>query len=618
MGKDGIKNEIVFFINTYGAKFGGMESHQKNFIKYFTEKNARYFIKYIADKGEKYRILYQGNCVVETDSVMEIADWMRENTENMIYVFNNMAWIEEIAKIRGSVPNRMVLRSGGNDLLRAPVYDDTVPLLQRQKDIVNIINQSIDCFVVNSDFSYLQSVKQGICARKIKKLRGGVDQELCLWGMSQAENSRACFDKIHGTKGKKIFTVACRHVRFKGILETLYELEKIKDKKNWFFLLIGDGELHGEIRDFLKKNFDDSMYCLTGALSNEDTIRYICISDVLLNCSMYYLRTCGDGSYYHTETMGRTMMEALCCNVPIIATDVGGTSEIFLENKDPGILIQKHDELSGAIENICGQENYHVSIEQDYSWDRLSRSYMDLFDMLAEKSCKNIYAFDLDGTILGGTDEDAVRIFLKTHKRNNIYIINTAREMDDKMEAFFREIEGDYLIMQNGLKVYSKEHQTRVWNDMAEDYIANDSSLSEICSMLEEKIEEPVKMTHPNVISIRLTKYSDMDYLNNLTDYILSKYHQYIKYTSKRFIKIVHTFFNKRAALHFCLKNLNYRHLIAAGNGIHDLGAVSSADYSFMSEEFAYTEIENMLFFNKEQVGLPVIEMMFSVAGKQI
>lgn len=609
------KIDIVFFTNSIHVGFGGMETHQNIFIEHYTLSSSRYAVKYIAVKKDKYYIYYNGKSIFEADSINVFCQWLSNSlSQNAIFMFNNLSWIEDTENLRNYFPKiKFVIRSGGNDIFRAPIYTDEVLLELRQRSIVDIINAYINCLIVNSDYSYFRNIDLGINPRIMKKVRGGVNKKESIINIANRKHERELFDEKYGTYGKKIIVVACRLVPFKGVIEMLEEIRKIQHIENWFLVIIGDGELSSYIENYLSESFEKGRYVMLGAMSNAHTMKYISLCDLLINTSLYYLRNSGSGHYIHTETMGRSMIEALMNNVPILATNVGGTSEIFEENKSVGFLINDISEINKVLIDYFNGRDIEVVLDKDYSWENVFSQYNEIFDYLLNFKEKKVYVLDIDGTILNPeVDLNELEEILLKNKNDSIYIFNTARELDERTLEQCSKWRFDYIIVQNGLKIYTKDRKEIMWNDLAQEF-CEEEELQSLNIQLKKAITEQAKVTHPNVISIRLNELTDVEELTC----VLSKYlnNKYKLLKSKRFIKIAHMYFNKKSALDYILKDFAYSSIIAAGNSINDVDFVTSADISFLSDEFCYLQHERIgdgiQYFHKSEVGPALLRRIF-------
>ncbi len=366
---------ILLFTNSLEKEIGGMEIHQSAFIEYFEANNNSFYVIVITDK---IRIYKHKLLIKEYSLINNFINYLNENFENAIFFFNNLSWIKETPAIKLSVKTKAlyILRSGGNDILRAPYDNDDIPLYERQKIIVNIINNYIDILIVNSDFSYERNAQIGINPKVMKKIRGGVNCNLIKNLLSQREKNRIQFKDQYHISNKKILSIVSRFVDFKGIIEFLDYYSKL-DYRKYLLLLVGDGKLYKRIYNKMNSNFSKEYYHFTGAVSHNEALRYISISDVLLNPSIEVKRFFKNEYYIHTETMGRTMMEAICLNVPILALKSGGTQEIFEENSNIGICTNYLDNLEELLEKV---ETIDCFPQKDYSWERVFSEYLKLFE----------------------------------------------------------------------------------------------------------------------------------------------------------------------------------------------------------------------------------------------
>jgi len=67
------------------------------------------------------------------------------------------------------------------------------------------------------------------------------------------------------------------------------------------------------------------------------------------------------------EPLGRVLLEAAACGVPIVATGVGGTREIFPRGADDGALLVPVDDVAAcraAVERILNDHNFAARLGQ--------------------------------------------------------------------------------------------------------------------------------------------------------------------------------------------------------------------------------------------------------------
>ena len=87
--------------------------------------------------------------------------------------------------------------------------------------------------------------------------------------------------------------------------------------------------------------------------------------------------------------MGRSLLEACAVGLPIVATSVGGVSEIVKDGKN-GFLVAEKDYVAAgkkilllqntSLRNDLGLFGRKLA-ENDYSWEAIFGKYQELFDI---------------------------------------------------------------------------------------------------------------------------------------------------------------------------------------------------------------------------------------------
>ena len=251
------KPKILLFTDKIGSGFGGMEEHRQQFIEFFSDRKESQLL--IIFLKPQISVKFNGN-VYKLNSFTGLIRLLKSIIkEDDIFFFNDCWWIQHIKTFKRLFRlNKFILRSGGNDLFRAPIYFDSIPLIIRQKVIVKIINVYIDCLIVNSSYSYFRNIESGINPKIMKRIRGGVDSNTVNnLKIKKAEN-RLLFDSRYRTFNKTLILVACRFVKFKGILEFLTEIKENFNFDKNFLLLVGDGPLYEEIKEKLNRFYPNN------------------------------------------------------------------------------------------------------------------------------------------------------------------------------------------------------------------------------------------------------------------------------------------------------------------------------------------------------------------------
>lgn len=137
--------------------------------------------------------------------------------------------------------------------------------------------------------------------------------------------------------------------------------------------LLGDGEDREKIQNVISENKADDYIFTPGAKKNvEDYLRR---SDIYVSASK-------------TEGLPLSILEAMACGLPVVATDAGGTKDI-VKNDINGFLVKVDDEvgmkeaLQKLINNKVMRRDYSVKsreIAEQWSAEKCTQGYERLYE----------------------------------------------------------------------------------------------------------------------------------------------------------------------------------------------------------------------------------------------
>ncbi len=164
---------------------------------------------------------------------------------------------------------------------------------------------------------------------------------------------------------------------WKGIMTFLKVAERItKHVKDVEFIVIGGGSLLSGLLGSGK--FSNGRIRILGPMPHEK------IAEILQKCEMMVLPSFMEG-------LPTVCLESLASEVPIVASNVGGVSEVVIEN-ETGLLIPPGDvELcTKKVETLLKDEDLRlrmgrrgrVLVEQYYTWDRVTSRVQDAYQSL--------------------------------------------------------------------------------------------------------------------------------------------------------------------------------------------------------------------------------------------
>jgi glycosyltransferase involved in cell wall biosynthesis len=388
-----MKKRICLIAPKFINYIGGVETHAYEFDKWFSN-NKNYGIatiitlKKVKDgiKVKRKKISSTNTRVVDelTNNFDEDLKIILSNSpkDTAIYFFNSTNSIPIINKLVKKRKNaKIILRSGGTDIVAGWIGDEnnkSKDILENRKFITEVINNSVDCLIVNSKFSEKRCLDIGINKNKIKVITGGVD----------CNRYRPVLKK---DSNKINFLHVSRFVECKGTVFLLEAFKKAigKTKKELRLTLVGDGPQRKAIEESIKRLDLEPSVTLTGAIKVEDVSNYFNMADIFVHLPITLLRKERGGQYEHVESMGRVFCEATAAGIPSIAFSVGGVPEVVDDNRT-GFLLKEGD-MDGASEKMAlladnpslrkdlGR-NARERALKEFDWDIIFNKYLEIFN----------------------------------------------------------------------------------------------------------------------------------------------------------------------------------------------------------------------------------------------
>jgi glycosyltransferase involved in cell wall biosynthesis len=169
-----------------------------------------------------------------------------------------------------------------------------------------------------------------------------------------------------------------RRLVYKNGIDTLIESAKIAIQKNprLIFLAVGNGPDFNEVKARISQLGIEENFRLTGFVSDEHLPLYY-------NTADFFVLPSKSG-----EGLPLVALEAMACGLPVIATNVGGISEVM--TKDCGELVPPNapDSLAETIEEFSQKDlstiknDLRAIVEQNYSWDSNVEKLVEIYEEL--------------------------------------------------------------------------------------------------------------------------------------------------------------------------------------------------------------------------------------------
>lgn len=134
------------------------------------------------------------------------------------------------------------------------------------------------------------------------------------------------------------------------LLKSFHLLKEKNKSLSLKLLIVGSGTYEKELRKLAADLKIESDTIFTGMISNDKVYEYYSMMDVAVFLS-------------NRESFGVSVLEAQSCNIPVVASNIGGFSEIIVNN-ETGVLVPPNDSESAAaaIEKIIFNSNFSEKI----------------------------------------------------------------------------------------------------------------------------------------------------------------------------------------------------------------------------------------------------------------
>ena len=276
---------------------------------------------------------------------------------------------------------------------------------KKNQDIVHAHNIPAALAMKNSSGKKILSL-HGIFSEQIDQLHGKTagkiskkyEKDALTWADAITVISKEAFD-YYTNLGYKVFQVpnaidissigsrqtrqypkqiifAGRLSREKGI-DSLIRIAK-KLENDIHLIILGTGPEEQKINDLIKTQ--KNIHYL-GYKKKEETLSLIQGSDILIQPSL-------------KEGISSTLLEAMACKTAIIASSVGGNSEL-VENEVNGILVEPQDDDSFVeqITSLLNNEQLRKSFVENalktvkkYDWNHVGNLYLSIYESIPSQS----------------------------------------------------------------------------------------------------------------------------------------------------------------------------------------------------------------------------------------
>ncbi|MCK5580808.1 MAG: glycosyltransferase [Candidatus Omnitrophica bacterium] len=241
--------------------------------------------------------------------------------------------------------------------------------------------EKVDRFVINNFFDRVVGVARSVFGKNLRPCQvvvpNGLDVDAFHKDPEARNQIRSKYaiqenDFLVGTVGR-----LSPEKNQKLLLQAIKDIAR--EKKNVRVMIVGSGSQEQLLKDFVRTEGLDSHVIFTGFI--EDLAAYYNAMDLFVLPS-------------NTEGIPMTLLEAMACQCPVVATSVGGVPGI-LKNGKAGRLVkpQNLNELKQSIVDLINShdERQHsgkegsVFVAENYSLSRMDGAYKEIYNEVLKK-----------------------------------------------------------------------------------------------------------------------------------------------------------------------------------------------------------------------------------------
>lgn len=180
-------------------------------------------------------------------------------------------------------------------------------------------------------------------------------------------------EDLHKKDGDVFLVTTSRLVKKNAVGDVIKALKLLP--VNIKFLVLGDGELKGELVELANSMGVNERVNFLGSIPNSEIVKYLKVSDIFIRPSL-------------SEGQGISFIEAMAAGLPIIATKVGGIPD-FLVDEETGLFVKTNspEDISVKVHKLVVNvelkkkiSNNVREVAQNYDWDLIAPKMELVFD----------------------------------------------------------------------------------------------------------------------------------------------------------------------------------------------------------------------------------------------
>ncbi len=206
----------------------------------------------------------------------------------------------------------------------------------------------------------------GVPENKIQVLRNGIDLQKFI-----PPNDRSALRSSLGISGLTILSVG-NLIELKGHHLIIEAIAGIPDAR---LQIIGQGPEENNLKNLVNRLGLQSRVDFPGYIPHEKLKDYYGASDLLVLASS-------------SEGWANVLLESMACGTPVVATDVGGNSEVVKEKSAGIIILRTVDDIAAGIRQVtehCRNRELTRAYAEKFSWEETTIAQEKIFSTMIKK-----------------------------------------------------------------------------------------------------------------------------------------------------------------------------------------------------------------------------------------
>jgi len=377
-----VKKKIIVFTTYFYPHLGGYEKNVEGLFQRITEKSF-FDVDIVCFNTESVKNfekrgglnIHRINCwniiggtyaIPKPISLVKVYNKLKKNKYNAVstqtrffissflgHVFSKVNGAKLIHTERGTT---FVKHKNIFIFLCSIIFDQTIGrLVISSADIVTGVSQKA------CDFTKKLGAKNPI------KIYNGIDYDF--WKKCNNDSEILNKNKIN-------IVFVGRVIEAKGVQDLFKAVKNCNFKNEISITIVGDGNYINELKKNVEKNLVGIDVVFVGAKKANEIIKILSQTDIFVNPS-------------HTEGLPTSVIEAGACECAVVASNVGGTSEIIDHGKNGFIFESKNiTQLKKYLEDLINDEERRLifgkklrkKVIKKFGWDKIVNQYIQLIE----------------------------------------------------------------------------------------------------------------------------------------------------------------------------------------------------------------------------------------------